>query len=184
MKKYSFLIFVFLLFTNHVYAGWVNVNLFVGNRVIQSDDIEDDFQDQTEYGVLTDIDLVLINPALDYLVSSREAKNANGDTINLKITEIDYGLRKSIGIRIINLFLGFGAANYQATEYFKSNDNTTEKITGLRGNGYWLDYGGYVTLGIWNIGLETRHSFGKIAKKNDEYNIDSTHIGFLLGASF
>jgi len=172
-----------------------NVNLFLGEKQLDSSDWAAPYDDQGEFGVLFDISdrYWPVSLAVDLLGSSHEEDFADGYTY-VSTGELDIGVRKVFNIYGTSLhpYVGGGlaliSARVEDVYYVASPCGAYDCGDEDSAAGIWLNGGIYWTFGnIFNLGLDVRYSTAEVnlydAQLNSRREIDAggSHAGLLLG---
>ncbi len=166
-----------------------NINLFLGQKTLDSDDWALGYDEQAEIGLLCDFrgQDWPVSLAIELLGSTKE-ETFNGVDVTGSTSELCIGIKKiwEPAGTPIRPFVGGGlAAVYGEVEAVDQYDNSySEDASGV---GYYISGGLYVTLGEHlNLGALVRYSQAEVSVDDDggdEYDLEAggTHVGVFVG---
>jgi hypothetical protein len=150
--------------------GNVNLNLIVGQKLLDDGDWGGDLDQQISYGLMSDINVAVIpfSIALDILTTAESADQAGPD-LEGKTFEINAGIRKYFTlVPVVDPYVGAGLSWLQA-----EIDNGIQTDDG-DGFGYWIDAGVvYVIKDHVNVGADVRYSQGDVDLDGGAPEIDA-----------
>lgn len=166
-----------------------NVNIFLGEKELDTTDWASPYDQQGEFGVLIDFgnEYWPVNFAIDLLGSSKQTDYWDGYQ-EVSTSEIDLGVRKIFDLEgtLVHPYVGGGlalvSARYEDVYYYFDpvcGYVCSDEDSGL---GVWLNAGFYVTLGqSFNLGLDLRYSEADVTVLGTTVNAGGMHAGLLLG---
>ena len=184
-QKYFYrLILTLLLVSAASYAGdWTgNINAFMGLKALDSEDWSDEFQEQTEGGILFDIQKKdwPVCAVIESMYSMDEDEIL-GVEFDVSTTELFLGVGKTwkpnSTIRpYVRAGINFASIDQKVTSGYESH--TFDES----GTGYAISGGVYWTISQhFNLGLGARYSKANIDFGNFEAEAGGTHSGLVIG---
>jgi len=182
MKKNILVVILMLLVINahaNEYTG--NVNFFLGQKSLESDDWAP-IDDQGEFGVLVDFKQNdwPVSIAIDLLVSA-DTTTEFGVEFTAITSELNGGVRKiwDISGSSVRPYIGGGlaliSADLEASDFTTVSDDDNSI-------GIWLNAGIYWTLGqSFNLGFDLRYSQAEVTVFDVDVEAGGTHAGLILG---
>lgn len=184
MKRWNWLYLTLLLLAAvPAFAATGNVNLFLGQKSLDSSDWNAPYDDQGEFGVLFDFrgESWPLSIAVDLLGSARTVDYGWFDRI-ASTTELDFGVRKNFDFpgSSAHPFIGGGLAI--VTARLEDTSGLGTFYVDDSALGVWLNGGIYWTLGEhFNLGLQARYSQADVTLAGVSVNAGGTHAGIMLG---
>ena len=182
MKKSILTVILMLLVVTVHAAEWSgNINLFLGQKFLDSEDWAP-INEQDEVGILLDFKKKHwpVSIALDFLTSADEVTES-GIYFEGKTAELNAGVRKvwNLSGSSMRPYIGGGYslvwADWQVIGTTSQSDND-------KGSGIWLNAGMYWALGqSINIGLDLRYSNSDITLFSTWDDAGGVHAGLFLG---
>ncbi len=180
-KQIAAVLLLMLAFGAHADQSTGNVNFFLGQKSLESDDWAP-VEDHGSFGVLVDFANANwpVNFAVDFLGSYGE-ETVGPVKLEGTTSEINLGLRKiwNVGGTSMRPYIGGGIAFVRGE--FKATDLVSVSVDD-NGVGLWLNGGIYWTLGqSFNLGLDLRYTRADIELLGFDVEAGGNYAGLLLG---
>lgn len=183
LPLYGLILALLLVSASSLAGDWTgNINAFLGMKYLDSDDWLDEFQEQTEGGILFDIQKTDW-PVCAVVESMYSMGNDEvfGVDIDVSTTELFLGVGKTWAPNpTIRPYVRAGI-NFASVEQKASSGFSSETLN-ESGTGYAISGGVYWTLSQhFNLGLGIRYSKATIDFGDFETEAGGTHSGLVIG---